>query len=188
MSSGKFNNELFRSLDGIVVRCLTVTSIFCYLVMLLLVFSSVVIRFFKLDSNILSFNVWSYDITNICVIWMVYMGAVIGVRNNDHIGVAMIKDGLKKRNPGAGKILSVFNALLALVVILFFGKAVFSALMAARTQLLPRLPIMKFWWVLPIFAAFILMAIYMLANVLHSLLENTKMKTDPIVKPNGETL
>lgn len=173
MSSGKSMKETLGALDGIVVRCLTVTSIFCYVGVLLLVFTSVTIRFLKLDSNILSFNVWSYDVTNIGVIWMVYMGAVIGVRNSDHISVTMIKDGLKKRNPMAGKVLWVFNDLLGLVVIVFFGKAVFSALMAARTQLLPRLPIMKFWWVLPIFGAFVLMAAYMLANILREFAKNT---------------
>ena len=160
------------ALDRMLIKCLIATSIFCYVGVLLLVFTSVVIRFFQLDSNILSFNVWSYDVTNIGVIWMVYMGALVGVRNADHISVTMIKDGLKKRNPLAGKILLVLNDLLALVVLLFFTKAVYSALMAARTQLLPRLPIMKFWWVLPIFAAFVLMTIYLFANVLRNISVN----------------
>jgi len=166
MSSGKSQENVLSLLDKILARALIATSIFCYVGVLLLVFTSVAIRFFKIDSNILSFNVWSYDLTNIGVIWMVYMGAVIGVRNSDHISVTMIKEGLKSRHPFAGKILLILNDLLALGVILVFTKAVYSALMAARTQLLPRLPIMKFWWVLPIFSAFVLMAIYMVANLL----------------------
>lgn len=174
MSSKDSIKIFLRALDEMLIKCLIGTSIFCYAMVFLLVFISVVIRFFELNSNVLSFNVWSYDITNFGVIWMVYMGAFIGVRNCDHVSVTMIKNGIKKWNPLAGKILLVINDLLALIVLLFLTKAVFAALMAARTQLLPRLPIMKFWWMLPIITAFVLMTIYMVINMVNNMFLSTK--------------
>mgnify|MGYP001627214907 CR=1 FL=1 len=81
--------------------------------MVIMVFGNVVLRY-AFNSGILV----SEEMSRYCFIWLTYIGAMIAMREREHLGV----DTLVKRLPRAGKKLCLFlsEALMLLVNVLFF--------------------------------------------------------------------
>jgi TRAP-type transport system small permease protein len=95
----------FKLLEFLVVAALVA--------MVVMVFGNVVLRY-GFNSGILV----SEEMSRYCFIWLTYIGAMIAMRDREHIGV----DTLVRRLPRAGKKLCLFlsESLMLLVNVLFF--------------------------------------------------------------------
>jgi TRAP-type C4-dicarboxylate transport system permease small subunit len=95
----------FKLLEFLVVAALVA--------MVIMVFGNVVLRY-AFNSGILV----SEEMSRYCFIWLTYIGAMIAMREREHLGV----DTLVKHLPRAGKKLCLFlsEALMLLVNVLFF--------------------------------------------------------------------
>jgi TRAP-type transport system small permease protein len=95
----------FKLLEFLVVAALVA--------MVIMVFGNVVLRY-AFNSGILV----SEELSRYCFIWLTYIGAMIAMREREHLGV----DTLVRRLPRAGKKLCLFlsEALMLFVNVLFF--------------------------------------------------------------------
>jgi TRAP-type transport system small permease protein len=95
----------FKLLEFLVVAALVA--------MVIMVFGNVVLRY-AFNSGILV----SEELSRYCFIWLTYIGAMIAMRDREHLGV----DTLVRRLPRAGKKLCLFlsEALMLFVNVLFF--------------------------------------------------------------------
>lgn len=94
-------------------RLLELLVVVALVAMVIMVFGNVVLRY-AFNSGILV----SEEMSRYCFIWLTYIGAMIAMRERDHLGV----DTLVKRLPRAGKKLCLLlsEALMLLVNALFF--------------------------------------------------------------------
>lgn len=101
----KATDLFFKLLELLVVVALVA--------MVIMVFGNVVLRF-AFNSGILV----SEEMSRYCFIWLTYIGAMIAMRDREHLGV----DTLVKHLPRAGKKFCLFvsEALMLLVNVLFF--------------------------------------------------------------------
>jgi TRAP-type C4-dicarboxylate transport system permease small subunit len=101
----KATDLFFKLLEFLVVASLVA--------MVVMVFGNVVLRY-AFNSGILV----SEEMSRYCFIWLTYIGAMIAMREREHLGV----DTLVKHLPRAGKKLCLFvsEALMLLVNVLFF--------------------------------------------------------------------
>jgi len=75
-------------------------------VMCILVFGNVVLRYF-FNSGI----TWSEEMARFMFVWLIFLGAILGLKDNEHLGVDML---VKKVSPKFKKILYVICNLLIL--------------------------------------------------------------------------
>lgn len=83
--------------------------------LIILVFSAAVLRFFGIDMS------WSTDLAQLCFAWVCFIGADLAIRKNRHMGVDMLVNRfpIKVRN-----IIYLFNNILMLcflLVVVYYG-------------------------------------------------------------------
>lgn len=98
-------NWYFRALEALIVLCL--------LAMVVMVFGNVVLRYF-FNSGILI----SEEMSRYCFIWLTFFGAIVALRDGEHLGV----DTLVKHLPLLGKKLcfALAQGLVLFCLVLFF--------------------------------------------------------------------
>jgi TRAP-type C4-dicarboxylate transport system permease small subunit len=148
-------------LDRIVVKAILATSIFSFWVIFILVFYTVIVSFFELSSI-----AWMDDIIDVGIVWMVFMGSALCLRNNDHVRTDMVNNLLKRKWPKIAKSLDFINLLLILFFLFYLLKASWELVTRILlTAWLPSLPIVKSWWMSPILISCILMIAYTIAHI-----------------------
>lgn len=104
-----------KRIEACFFKLMEVVIVFCIVLMLILVFTNVVLRA-VFNSGI----DWSEELPRFLFIWMTFLGAVIAMRQNAHLGI----DSLVKLFPLAGKkICWAISQLLILLccVVMFYG-------------------------------------------------------------------
>lgn len=81
----------------------------CLATMSILIFGNVVLRY-VFDSGI----TWSEEVSRFLFIWMTFLGAIVALKDNDHLGVDM----LLQKLPLTGKrVVFIFSNLIVLIVL-----------------------------------------------------------------------
>jgi TRAP-type C4-dicarboxylate transport system permease small subunit len=154
-------DKAMKTLDRVIVKTILATSIFSFWVIFILVFYTVIVRFFELSSI-----AWMDDIIHVGIVWMVFMGSALCLRNNEHVRADMVNNLLKRKWPKIAKSLDLINLLLILFYLVYLLKASWELVTKIlRTAWLPSLPIVKSWWMSPILASCILMIAYTIAHI-----------------------
>ena len=104
---------MFQRLIDQFCRLLSMVMVAALVLMVIMVFGNVVLRY-GFNSGITV----SDEMSRYCFIWLTYIGAMIAMRDREHLGV----DTLVRRLPRAGKKLCLFlsEALMLFVNVLFF--------------------------------------------------------------------
>lgn len=111
----------------------------CLVAIAALIFLEVVLRY-VFDTGLS----WIPEIAGFCMVWMVYMGAALGVRERFHIRIFVGVMLLPGRLPAAFVILSDVVWFIFNIGMLVYGVK-FLELALARTELSPDLGINMFW-------------------------------------------
>lgn len=151
--------KVLKFLDQSVFRCSKISCLLSYALLFLLLFSVVTIRYLKLSSIY-----WSDDIVNLLVVWIIFVGAILCVRNNDHVSVTFFLEALRKRKV-LRKVFTTLNELFVLFFLVLLLWGLWRLMSTAGQSLLPRIPITKFWWYLPIFASVVIMVVYTISRI-----------------------
>lgn len=156
--------KVLNVLDKSVFCCTKVSCLLSFAFLFILLFSVVTIRYLKLSSIF-----WSDDAVNLLMVWVIFVGAVLCVRNNDHVSVTFFLDALRNRNV-LRKVFTTFNELLVLFFLILLLRGLWKLMSTAGQSLLPRIPITKFWWYLPIFVSILVMIFYTVSRIFSILL------------------
>lgn len=102
-----------KSLDRFITRAMNTVIVVAMTLMVIMVFGNVVLRY-VFNSGI----TMSEELARFCFLWLIFVGAVVAMRERAHLGV----DSLLARLPRGGKICLVLlsNALMLWVCYLFF--------------------------------------------------------------------
>lgn len=81
-----------KHLSRLLIKILNIFVTFSLVAMAILVFINVVLRYF-FGSGI----TWSEEISRFLFIWLTYLGAIVGLKDNEHLGVDTVINRLPKR-------------------------------------------------------------------------------------------
>lgn len=103
------------SFERLVIRAINVLIVACFAVMLVMVFGNVVLRY-VFNSGISA----SEEASRILFVWMVFLGAVVAMREHGHLGV---DSAVMKLPPGVRKVVQglVLLAMLYLCSLMLIG-------------------------------------------------------------------
>jgi len=155
-----FLKDVSHSFDKFLFLFLRRSCILSYAILFTIILYVVVIRHLKLSSVF-----WIDDIINLLIVWMVFMGSVLVARENDHINIPFLIHLLRKKSRFFNIVIAIFNQVLVLFFLLFLLKGVWDFMSVAAFSNLPRIPIAKSWWLLPVFISTLLMLIYSLKKI-----------------------
>ena len=152
--------KVLNVLDKSVFCCTKVSCLLSFAFLFVLLFSVVTIRYLHLSSIY-----WSDDAVNLFMIWIIFVGAVLCVRNNDHVSVTFFLDALRSRKL-LRKVFTTLNELLVLFFLILLLQGLWKLMSTAGQSMLPRIPVTKFWWYLPIFASIVAMIVYTVSRII----------------------
>lgn len=101
--------NLLKKLSKLVNGILNVLIVLTLAMMCILVFGNVVLRY-VFNSGI----TWSEEMSRFLFIWMIFLGAIGALRDNDHLGVDTL---LKKLPLGVKRVVFIFSNLIVLYVL-----------------------------------------------------------------------
>ncbi|WP_228255733.1 TRAP transporter small permease [Pollutimonas thiosulfatoxidans] len=103
------SSRLLKKIADGLFRLLTVAIAFSMLLMLLLVFGNVVMRYvFNSGINI------SEEVARMCFVWLIFIGAVLAFRAKQHLAISML---ITRFSPRWQKIVHVLRQLIILTVL-----------------------------------------------------------------------
>lgn len=108
---------------------------------------------------------WSEELARYMMIFMVYMGASVGVKNNNHIAVEFVVGLLPKRGKAAAEVIADLLMLICFVIIIYFGLKVVKVTMMQKS---PVLRVKMGYVYMSLVAGGILMCLQTLVNLVHS--------------------
>ena len=109
---------------------------------------------------------WSEEIARYMMIFMVYMGASVGVKNNNHIAVEFVVGLLPKRGRAAAEVIADILMLICFAIIIYFGLKVVKVTMMQKS---PVLRVKMGYVYMSLVAGGILMCLQTIVNLVHSL-------------------
>jgi len=147
--------------DKSITRFFKLSCLISYMTLFVIVFYVVVVRYLQLSSIF-----WIDDVINLLMVWIVFPGAVLCFQNKDHVRVTFFTDAIGRRNLALQKFFILINYALILFFLLFLVKGIWKLMSIASQSVLPRIPIAKSWWFLPILISAILMVVYTISQIL----------------------
>lgn len=147
--------------DKCVTRFIKLSCLISYMVLFVIVFYVVVVRYMQLSAIF-----WMDDVINLLMVWIVFAGAVLCFRNKEHVRVTFFIDAIGRQNLTMQKIFVLVNHALMLFFLLFLVKGVWKLMSIASQSVLPRIPVAKSWWLLPILISAMLMVGYTISQIL----------------------
>lgn len=121
----KLTRALTNLLNYTIVICLTLMATF--------VFINVILRYF-FHSGI----TWSEEVSRFMFIWLIFLGAILGLKDNEHLGVDSLIKYLSVKNR---KILFVINSVIIFVMLLMVADGTWKLTLLNTDQSSPAIEI-----------------------------------------------
>ncbi|CAM3604948.1 TRAP transporter small permease protein [Bordetella sputigena] len=127
-SAGSGRNPLGRALD-LVFRIQTALMAACLVVMVVLLFGNVALRYlFNSGINV------SDELSRLAFVWLIFIGSVLAMRSHTHMGVTML---VERFGRGARRVTHLFCQLLVLGVLCMLIKGSWDQTLIGMATLLP---------------------------------------------------
>ena len=107
-------NDIFAKVDHILAFLLKWLSVFCMVILFLLIGAGVFVRFVPISSM-----GWADEIVELGFAWMVFLGSTVLWRENSHFSVDLIPG--KLSGTRAGNVLNIFLDLLSILFLLILS-------------------------------------------------------------------
>jgi len=156
-------NNWSKGLEKKLADTLKWSVIISFFLLLVLVFDRVVARYFKLY-----YPFWTDDVICFLTVWLVFVGSAYISKDWAHLRVEFFPWVVTGK---VEKWLEVGISALVLIFLGFFIKGSLGLTLKA-TQLLPRLPVMKMWWYLPVVFSAVVMLFYTSVRIIRLLIRN----------------
>lgn len=127
-SAGSVRNPLGRALD-LVFRIQTAIMVACLVVMVVLLFGNVALRYlFNSGINV------SDELSRLAFVWLIFIGSVLAMRSHTHMGVTML---VERFGRGARRVTHLFCQLLVLGVLCMLIKGSWDQTLIGMATRLP---------------------------------------------------
>jgi TRAP-type C4-dicarboxylate transport system permease small subunit len=160
--------DFLKRLDRVLITVLRYIALVCFVSLMLLLAATVFVRFVPISSL-----GWSDEIVEWAFAWMVFMGAAVLWRDNEHFRVTWLEQKLKGKK--SGKVLDFivkFLSLFFLVIMTYYG----MKLTIRAHDRSPILELPRHLWYACIPLAGLIMIGYSIRNLVHDVLTLIKRK------------
>ncbi len=113
--------DLIKIIEGFLVRIISWIIGFLLALMVILVFSNVIARYF-LNSAL----AWSEEISRFMLIWVAFLGSVLAYVRNEHLGLDILITVLPPRSSRVVLVLANLLVIAAIVILLYGGWSITS--------------------------------------------------------------
>jgi TRAP-type C4-dicarboxylate transport system permease small subunit len=156
--------NILKKLDKVLNTVLTVISITCFIGIFIIMVFNIFFRWFPILSNIPNFSMgWFDEIIEMLVAWLIFTGAALLSRNQDHFRVDLIQMKLNGKRS-----LFILETIINIATALFFIALLYYSLnlVIGAVQTTPVLRLQKRWFYLCVpFNSFII-TIYTIKNII----------------------
>ena len=136
---------MFRTALGIVDRLLRVLMTALFAVLIVPVTMQIVSRY----TSLIPRYIWTEEIARFCFIWVIMLGAMLGVRDESHFDVDVLPAPKTRRGHGWSRLV-VHVAVLALALCFIFYGYAFSKVGAMQTSEIADLPMLLIYVAWPL--------------------------------------
>ena len=123
---------------------------------------------------------WSEELARYMMIFMVYMGASVGVKKNNHIAIEFVVGLLPGKSRKAVEVIADILALICFAIIIYFGLKVVKVTMMQKS---PVLRVKMGYVYLSLVIGGILMCLQTVVNMINSIIAIATGKTDEVEGP-----
>lgn len=159
--------NFLKKLDSFINKYLITVSITCFIGIFIIMIFNIFFRWFPLLSNISNFSMgWFDEIIEMLVAWLIFTGAALLSRNNDHFRVDLIQMKLSGKRS-----LFVLEAIINIVTAIFFIILLNYSLdlFNGAVQTTPVLRLQKKWFYLCIPVNSLIICSYTLRNIIKNI-------------------